>query len=52
MALRIAVAAFAALRAVLVYGEAGRLATEPVRLPRIRRARKAAPAPSAIRVTT
>jgi hypothetical protein len=30
MALRIAVAVFAALRAVLVYGEAGRLCTRPV----------------------
>ena len=38
MALRIAVAAFVAVRAVLVYGDAGRLATEPITLPRLRRA--------------
>jgi hypothetical protein len=50
MALRIAVAAFAALRAVLVYGEVDRLTTQPLRLPRIRRAAK--PAPGAVRVTT
>jgi len=36
MALRIAVGVFAALRAVLIYGEAARLATEPLHLPRIR----------------
>ena len=48
MTLRIAVAAFAALRAVLVYGEAGRLTTEPLRLPRIRRAPKPAPTPSTV----
>lgn len=38
MVLRIAVAAFAAMRAVLVYGDAGRLTTEPVGLPRLPRA--------------
>jgi hypothetical protein len=46
MALRLAVAAFLALRAVLVYGDAGRLATEPVTLPRLRRAPR--PAPSTV----
>ena len=45
MALRIAVGVFAALRAVLIYGEAGRLATEPLELPRLRRA-AALPAPA------
>ena len=44
MALRIAVAVFAALRAVLVYGEAARLTTEPLRLPPIRRGANSAPA--------
>ncbi len=44
MALRVAVAVFAALRAVLVYGEAARLTAEPLRLPRIRRAANSAPA--------
>jgi hypothetical protein len=38
MALRIAVALFVALRAVLVYGEAAQLTTRPVRLPRFRTA--------------
>jgi hypothetical protein len=38
MALRIAVGAFAALRAVLIYGEAAELATRPLQPPRIRRA--------------
>jgi hypothetical protein len=52
MTLRIALAAFAALRAVLVYGEVDRMSTEPLRLPRIRRAPKPAPAPAAVRVTT
>ena len=52
MALRIAVAAVAALRAVLVYGEVDRLTTRPLRLPRIGRAPKPAPAPGAVRVTT
>jgi hypothetical protein len=41
MALRIAVAAYAALRAVLIYGDAARLATEPLRLPRLGRVRLA-----------
>jgi hypothetical protein len=50
MALRIAVAALAALRAALIYGEAGRLTTEPIELPRVRRARQ--PAPGAVQVTT
>lgn len=48
MALRIAVAAFAALRAVLVYGEAGRLATEPIEPPRVRRAAEPSPTPSPV----
>jgi hypothetical protein len=43
MAIRIAFAAFAALRAVLVYGEAGRLSTEPIELPRLRRPAPAVP---------
>jgi hypothetical protein len=34
MALRIAVGLFAALRAVLIYGEAGTLASQPLDLPR------------------
>jgi hypothetical protein len=38
MVLRIAVGAFAALRAVLIYGEAAELATRPLHPPRIRRA--------------
>jgi hypothetical protein len=38
MALRIVVALFVALRAVLVYGEATQLSTRPVRLPRRRSA--------------
>ena len=48
MALRIAVAAFAALRAVLVYGEAGRLSTEPLELPRVRRPAERSPEPSPV----
>jgi hypothetical protein len=44
MALRILVAFLIALRAVLVYGEVGRLTTEPVRLPRFRLRRAARPA--------
>jgi hypothetical protein len=48
MALRIAVAAFAALRAMLVYGEAGRLTTQPIELPRRRRAPRASAAPSPV----
>jgi hypothetical protein len=43
MALRIVVAAFAALRAVLIYGDATRLATEPLTLPRFARAPRLAP---------
>jgi hypothetical protein len=39
MAVRIAVALFTALRAVLVYGEATDLATRPIELPRLRSAR-------------
>ena len=38
MAVRIALGLVAALRAVLIYGEVSRLATEPIRLPRLRRA--------------
>jgi len=41
MALRIAVGIFAALRAVLIYGEAGRLATQPLELPRLKRTTRA-----------
>ena len=36
MPLRVALGVFAALRAVLVYGEATRLASEPLEVPRIR----------------
>jgi hypothetical protein len=43
MALRIAFAAFVAVRAVLVYGDAGRLSTEPITLPRLRRSLRLAP---------
>jgi hypothetical protein len=45
MALRLAVAAFAALRAVLIYGEAAQLTTRPVRVPRLTftRTRRTAP---------
>jgi hypothetical protein len=45
MALRLAVAFVAALRAVLIYGEAAQLTTRPVRWPRVRRA---APAPGGV----
>jgi hypothetical protein len=38
MALRIAVGLYAALRAVLVYGEAGQLATRPILVPRVKSA--------------
>ena len=40
MAVRIAVALFTALRAVLIYGEATQLATRPIELPRLRFARR------------
>jgi hypothetical protein len=40
MAIRIAVAFFTALRAVLIYGEATQLATRPIELPRLRFARR------------
>ena len=36
MALRIAVGVFAALRAVLIYGEAAQLATRPIQVPRVK----------------
>ena len=47
MALRIAVAAVTALRAVLIYGEAADLSTRPIRLPSARRATRPAFAPPA-----
>jgi hypothetical protein len=43
MAVRIAVGAFAAIRAVLIYGEAAELATRPLYPPRIRRAARLSP---------
>jgi hypothetical protein len=43
MILRIGVGAFAALRAVLIYGEAAELATRPLYPPRIRRAARWSP---------
>jgi hypothetical protein len=45
MTLRIAVALFAAIRAALIYGEASRLTTQPLELPRLRRA---APRPAPV----
>jgi hypothetical protein len=44
MAVRIAVGLIAAVRAVLIYGEAAQLTSRPVRMPRVRRA---APSPAA-----
>ena len=49
MALRIAVALFTALRAVLIYGEATDLATRPIHLPRLKRSLPRALAPSEFR---
>jgi hypothetical protein len=43
MAFRVAVGAFAALRAVLIYGEAAELATRPLYPPRTRRAVRFSP---------
>ena len=43
MALRIAVGIYAALRAMLIYGEAAELATRPLCPPRIRRAARWSP---------
>jgi hypothetical protein len=52
MALRIAVGVVAALRAVLIFGEAADLSTRPIRVPSFRRARRPAlaPAPADVRV--
>lgn len=43
MAVRIAVGLFAALRAVLIYGEAARLATQPIHPPRLWRPARSGP---------
>ncbi len=42
MAVRIALALFTALRAVLIYGEATQLTTRRIELPRLRPARRGA----------
>jgi hypothetical protein len=45
MPARIAVGLFAALRAVLIYGEAAQLATQPLVLPRLKVAARSSLAP-------